>query len=102
VHKRRIKSVQWKFPRFALRGLGWSDPFNLPAYEDRCKLLNLQTLANRRDIFCSMFIRDLIGGLMNSPFLFSVLAINYPVHALRNYEYIRPEFHRTTDDLWTE
>jgi exonuclease III len=96
VHKRRIESVQRKFLRFALRDLGWSDPFNLPAYEDRCKLLNLQTLANRRDIFCSMFIHDLIGGIINSPFLFSVLAINSPVYALRNYEYIRPEFHRTT------
>jgi hypothetical protein len=53
VHRRRIESVQRKFLRFALRGLGWSDPFNLPAYEDRCNLLNLQTLANRRDIFCS-------------------------------------------------
>jgi hypothetical protein len=51
VHRRRIESVQRKFLRFALRGLGWSDPFDLSAYEDRCKLLNLQTLANRRDIF---------------------------------------------------
>jgi hypothetical protein len=36
VHRRRIDSVQRKFLRFALRGLGWSDPFDLPAYEDRC------------------------------------------------------------------
>jgi hypothetical protein len=38
VHKRPIESVQRKFLRFALHGLGWSDPFNLPTYEDRCKL----------------------------------------------------------------
>jgi hypothetical protein len=41
---------------------------------------------NRRDIFCSMFIRDLIGGLINLPFLCSVLAINSPVYALKSFE----------------
>jgi hypothetical protein len=40
VHRRQIESVQRKFLKFALRGLGCFDPFILPAYEDRCKLLN--------------------------------------------------------------
>jgi hypothetical protein len=40
---------EWNaFIRYALRGLGWTDKHDLPPYEDRCALLHLGTLNNRR------------------------------------------------------
>jgi hypothetical protein len=88
--------------RFALCGLGCSEPFNLPAYEDSCKLLNLQTLANRRYIFGLMFnLWFHSHKLINSSFLCSVLAINSPVYALRHFEFRRPRFHGMTyGQIW--
>ena len=38
---RRIETIQRKFIRFALRGLGWVDSIHLPPYNDRLKLINL-------------------------------------------------------------
>ena len=44
----RIESVQRKFVRYALRFLPWRNSSNLPAYTDRCRLLGMQTLEQRR------------------------------------------------------
>ena len=44
----RIESVQRQFLLFALRGLGWADRFQLPAYEARLSLLGIETLYERR------------------------------------------------------
>jgi Reverse transcriptase (RNA-dependent DNA polymerase) len=96
VHRKRIEGVQKKFLRYALRNLGWSDPLNLPPYEDRCKLLNLRSLESRRDVFCAVFIRDLLAGTVDSTYLFSKLCLYAPVYALRDHEIVRPSFHRTT------
>lgn len=40
VHKKRIESIQKKFLRYALRGLGWNDEVRLPPYLSRLKLIN--------------------------------------------------------------
>jgi hypothetical protein len=61
--------------RYALRGLGWTDMYDLPPYEDRCVLLHLDTLTKRRSIVCVMFIIDVLSGRVNSPNLLSVLYI---------------------------
>jgi hypothetical protein len=48
AHIDRIKRVQSRFLRYALRGLGWTDMFDLLPYVDRCALIRLETLAERR------------------------------------------------------
>jgi hypothetical protein len=58
----RVKRVQKRFIRYALRGLGWTDMHDLPPYEDKCALLHLDTLTTRRPIACVMFIFDVLGG----------------------------------------
>jgi hypothetical protein len=44
VHVAKIERVQKKFIRFSLRRLGWADMNDLPPYESRCMLLNVDTL----------------------------------------------------------
>jgi hypothetical protein len=92
----RIEGVQFFFLRYALRNLVWTDQLRLPPYEDRCGLLTLKTLNDRRNVFCVMFIRNLLEGAIGSRFLLSTMSINIPVYALRDHEMIRIDFHRTT------
>jgi hypothetical protein len=43
THIDRIERVQKKFARYALRGLGWKNMFDLPPYVDRCALIHSAT-----------------------------------------------------------
>jgi hypothetical protein len=53
AHINRIERVQRKFVRYAMRGLGWMDMCDLPPYVDRCALIRLETLAERRVMHAS-------------------------------------------------
>jgi hypothetical protein len=55
VHIDRIVRVERKFVRYALRVLGWTDMCDLPPYVDRCALIRLETLAERRANACVRF-----------------------------------------------
>jgi hypothetical protein len=48
----KVERVQRRFIRYALRGLGWRDIYNLPPYEYRCALLRLDTLGKKHSIAC--------------------------------------------------
>jgi hypothetical protein len=61
THIDRIERVQKKFIRYTLRGLGWTDMFNLLPYVDRCALIRLVTCET-----CVMFIFDILSGRVNS------------------------------------
>jgi hypothetical protein len=63
VHIIRIELMQRKFVRYALRGLGWTDMYDLPPYVDRCALICLETLTRRRT--------DVLSGRVGSPNLHS-------------------------------
>jgi hypothetical protein len=58
--------VQKKFIRYSLRRLGWADMNDLPPYESRCMLLNVDTLQKRRTIACVMFVRDVLCARIES------------------------------------
>jgi hypothetical protein len=73
AHIDRIERVQRKFVRYALRGLRWTDMCNLPPYGDRCALIRLETLAERRANACVMFIFDILSGRVNSSNLLGAL-----------------------------
>jgi hypothetical protein len=62
AHIDRIDRVQKKFVRYALFGLGWTDMFDLPPYVDRCAVIHLETLAEKRLNACVMFIFDILSG----------------------------------------
>lgn len=88
----RIEAIQRKFIRFALRHLGWQDPYNLPSYESRCKLIRLELLQSRRSVAKACFIADLLQGDVSCASLLEQVGIHVPSRSLRfhNFLYIRP------------
>jgi hypothetical protein len=56
------------------------DMFDLPPYVDRCALIRLETLAERRANACVMFIFDILSGKVNSSNLLSLISINAPCY----------------------
>jgi hypothetical protein len=90
-----VKCVQRRFIRYALRGLGWTDTYNLPPCEHRCALLRLDTFVKRHSITCLMLTFDILSGRMNSPNLLSTVDLNTPQYRTRGNEFLRIGFHRT-------
>lgn len=95
VHVKRIEAVQRRFIRFALRGLGWADPHNLPPYEDRLKLIRLQPLNKRRDVADILFVHQLLVGNIDCPSLLGMLSFNVNHRSLRSIPTFRLDNHRT-------
>lgn len=91
----RIERVQKRFLRFALANLAWRDPENLPPYQDRCRLLNMDTLEHRRRVNKAVFVAKLLKGEIDSPSLLSQLPFHIPLRILRNQTLLRVGLHRT-------
>jgi hypothetical protein len=66
--------------------------FDLPPYVDRCSLIRLETLAERRANACIMFIFDILSGRVNSPNLLSLIIINAPCYHTRTNDFLRVGF----------
>ena len=95
IHIKRIESVQRNFVRFALRKLPWVDNNALPSYENRCELIKLDTLQNRRIVLNFIFIRDLLVNKIDSPYLLSLINFNTGFVNTRNRLLFRLNRHRT-------
>lgn len=85
----RIEAVQRKFMRFALRFLPWNDPVNLPPYEDRCQLLQIEPLQQRREKAKAVFVSKILTGELDAPNILGSLEINVPVYTLRYNDFFR-------------
>lgn len=96
-HSDRIESIQKQFVLYALRRLGWRrDNFVLPSYEDRCRLINLETLANRRNNGSLFFMYDLLNGFLNAPDLREFFVyVDFSERSLRVTKILRVDPHRT-------
>ena len=84
----RIEAIQRKFIRFALRHLRWAHPYNLPSYKSRCMLINLELLAERRNVAKACFISDLLQGDIDCAALLSRLSINTRRRNLRTHSFL--------------
>lgn len=91
----RVESIQRRFIRFALRRLPWRDPFQLPSYESRCQLIDLELLRSRRDTSRALFIADTLQGRVDCPSILEKINVNVRPRALRNSAMLRPAHHRT-------
>ena len=81
----KIESVQKQFLLFALRNLGWRvDTFELPPYEARLKLINLEPLSTRRKFFDVVFAYDVIVGNVRVSELRERIKVNQCTRSLRN------------------
>lgn len=92
----RIEKVQRSFIRYALRSLPWNDPQNLPHYESRCKLIDLETLSRRRTKLKQMFVFDLITGNIDCSALLNDVMFFAPSRNLRGRYLLTTGAHRTS------
>jgi hypothetical protein len=90
-----IESVQKQFLLFALKGLGWNDPFILPSYESRLMLLNMDTLKNRRSLATASFMYKLTNGEIDAPELKDLLTANQSRYDTRNRPVLMSSSHST-------
>lgn len=95
----RIESVQRRFLRFALRKLPWRDPFRLPSYESRCRLIDLDLLRNRRDTFRALTIADVLLGRIDCGTILERVHLNARPRSLRNSVMLRLPLTRTNYGL---
>jgi hypothetical protein len=86
-------SIELSHIAYALRGLGWTDMCDLPPYVDRCTLIRLETLAERRANACVMFVFDILSGRVKSSNLFFLIGINAPWYHTRAGDFLRVDFH---------
>lgn len=91
----KIERVQRRFIRFALRNLPWNDPVHLPPYPDRCRLIGLETLSQRRVSMQCVFIFDIIQGNIDSPVLLEQIPLYVPPRQLRYSSMLAIPHHRT-------
>ena len=61
----------------------------------RCRLINLETLEERRQIANILFMYDLLTGKVDCPELLELIAINVPPRPSRSNIMFRPALHRT-------
>ena len=95
VHISRIERVQKHFIAFALRALNWRDRTNLPSYENRCLLIDLPTLSNRRVLLQRLFIYDILTDHIDCADILGKLRFNAPLRTTREPEFFRRSNHRT-------
>jgi hypothetical protein len=76
VHLERIKAIQEKFLKFALRALGWSRDVELLPYCQRCRLIDLDVLCSRRRVSCALFISDFLSCKLDCLIILSALELN--------------------------
>ena len=95
THVNRIERIQEKFIKFALQRLPWNPNLELPPYENRCRVLVMDTLKKRRDIARVLLVFDLLSGKIDSPNLLTQISLNVPSYQTRSREFLFVEFHRT-------
>lgn len=93
----RIERIQKRFVRYALRLLPWRDRSNLPPYADRCCLLGLETLEQRRITQQAVTAAKVLNGEIDCPNLLAKLALNAPNRIQRRSleRMLAPQFHRS-------
>ncbi|XP_055611992.1 uncharacterized protein LOC129758508 [Uranotaenia lowii] len=84
VHSERLERIQKKFLRYALRRLPWQDPVRLPPYSERCALLSMTSLSQRRTFLQRTFVYDILTNAVDCPQLLQRLNIYVPARRLRN------------------
>ena len=92
----KIESVQKQFLLFALRGLGWSNGFQLPAYESRLLLLNMDSLEERRKVAGATFMYKLMKDVVSVPNLKNVIVFNASNYNTRRRPLLTRSTHSTS------
>ena len=91
----RLERVQRRFTLYALRLLPWRDGVWWTSYRDRCALLRMESLEQRRVFLQQTFVFDVLVDRIDCPQLLSEVNIHAPVRRLRNQNMLWIPFHRT-------
>lgn len=83
----KIESVQRKFTRLALRRA--RDPTDWSSYEERCRVLRLDTLEQRRHVSQATFVAKVLAGEVDSPWIRAQIQIYNPERPLRQRPYLQ-------------
>ncbi|XP_062557293.1 uncharacterized protein LOC134222165 [Armigeres subalbatus] len=86
VQSARIERVQRSFVRFALRRLPWTNPLRLPQYKDRCQLMHLGSLRQRRAYLLRMFAFDLLSHRLDCDELLQRVIFYVPTRCCRQLQ----------------
>jgi hypothetical protein len=78
--------------RHALRQFRWNVNIDLPSYEDRCRVLVMDTLKKRRDVARVLLVFDLLSGKIDSPKLLSQINLSVPSYQTRGREFLSSIF----------
>ena len=76
THINRIERIQEKFIKHALKRLPWNPDLELPPYENRCRVLVMDTLKKRRDVARVLLVFDLLSGKIDSPNLLTQIGLS--------------------------
>lgn len=76
LHATRIESVQKQLLIDALKILGWNNVFELPSYQARCRLINIEPLNHRRLNLSIFFLFELRSGRIDAPGLLTLIRFN--------------------------
>ena len=104
VQANRIESIQKSFVRYALRVLPWNDTINLPPYDQRCRLIDLDSLTARRKLLQRLFVFGLLSGDIDCSYLLSSINLHVPRRQLRYNTLLRLPVNRTNygyNEPWT-
>ena len=74
--------MQKQFLLYALRNLRWTS-FPLPSYDERCRLIDIQSLKARREFAMMSFVNDIVSQRVDSPEILSKLNLYVPSRNLR-------------------
>lgn len=91
----RLEKVQKSFTLYALRRLPWRNPAYLTSYDDRRRLLQLESLEHRRIFLQRLFVFDVLTNRVDCPEIRQKMSLHEPQRALRTYLPFRIARHTT-------
>jgi hypothetical protein len=94
VQAAKIEKVQRRFTRYNMLKCGMTTFELMPSYIQRCKILNLVSLEERRKLTCILFAFDVLTGRIDSEFIRSKFIVNIQRDAARYLEHFVVPFHR--------
>jgi hypothetical protein len=100
THIKRIERMQEKFIKYAVGQFRWNVNIDLSPYENRCRVLVLDTPKKRRDVARVLLVFDLLSGKIVSPKLLSQINLSVPSYQTRGREFLFVEFHRTNYGIY--
>lgn len=87
-HINKLESVQRQFLLFALSTFNWGNRWELPKYEHRLLLLDMNTLYDRRTLSNLTLMGKILNGQIDCSFLLSKLDFKCPIRRIRSYQFL--------------